>query len=73
MEKLKEILEYNLTEVLLMIALLFIFIAIEIACFVFLINLTSTLGFLGFIGAACLMLFVLFIFLFIIVSIYEWM
>ena len=71
--KLKEILEYNLADALLMIAMLFVFIGIEIACFVLLINLTFTLGFLGFMGAACLMLFVLFIFLFIIVSIYEYM
>ncbi len=72
-EKLVELIDYNLSDLLLMIALTFIFIAIELSCLALLIHLTVTMGFLGFLMAACLMLFVLFIYLFIMVSIYEYM
>ena len=65
-EKLVELIDYNLSDLLLMIALTFIFIAIELCCLALLVNLTVTMGFLG-----CLMLFVLFIYLFIMVSMYE--
>lgn len=70
-EKLVELIYYNLSDLLLMIALTFIFIAIELSCLALLVNLTVTMGFLGCLMAACLMLFVLFIYLFIMVSIYE--
>lgn len=72
MKKIKELIEYNLTEVLLILAITFICIAIEIGCFVLLIKLAALLGFLGFLGGACLMLFVTCIYLFLVVSIYEW-
>jgi hypothetical protein len=72
MKKLKELIEYNLTEVLLILAITFICIAIEIGCFVLLIKLAALLGFLGFLGGACLMLFVTCIYLFLVVSIYKW-
>lgn len=72
-EKLVELIDYNLSDLLLMIALTFIFIAIELSCLALLIHLTITMGFLGCLMAACLMLFVLFIYLFIMVSIYEYM
>lgn len=72
-KKLIELIDYNLSDLLLMIALTFIFIAIELSCLAFLINLTITMGFLGFLMAACLMLFILFIYLFIMVSIYEYL
>nr|DAS52806.1 MAG TPA: hypothetical protein [Caudoviricetes sp.] len=72
MKKIKELIEYNLTEVLLILAITFICIAIEIGCLVLLIKLTALLGFLGFLCGACLMLFVTFIYLFIIISIYEY-
>ena len=70
-EKLVELIDYNLSDLLLMIALTFIFIAIELCCLALLDNLTVTMGFLGCLMAACLMLFVLFIYLFIMVSMYE--
>ena len=72
MKKLKELIEYNLTEVLLILAITFIYIPIEIGCFVLLIKLVALLGFLGFLYGACLMLFVTCIYLFLVVSIYEW-
>lgn len=72
-KKLIELIDYNLSDLLLMIALTFIFIAIELSCLALLIKLTITMGFLGFLMAACLMLFVLFIYLFIMVSIYEYL
>lgn len=70
-EKLVELIDYNLSDLLLMIALTFIFIAIELCGLALLVNLTITMGFLGCLMAACLMLFVLFIYLFIMVSMYE--
>lgn len=73
MKKLIELIDYNLTEILLILAITFICIAIEIGCFVLLIKLAALLGFLGFLGGACLMLFVTCVYLFIVVSIYEWM
>nr|DAD72809.1 MAG TPA: hypothetical protein [Siphoviridae sp. ctYBm1] len=70
-ERLVELINHNLSDLLLMISLTFIFIAIELFCLVLIVNLTVTMGFLGFLIAACLMLFVLFIYLFIMVSMYE--
>ena len=72
-KKLIELIDYNLSDLLLIIALTFIFIAIELFCLALLINLTIIMGFLGFLMAACLMLFVLFAYLFIMVSIYEYL
>lgn len=71
MKKLKELIDYNLTEFLLMCAITFICIFIELACLALLVNLSVTIGFLGFLAGICLMLFVAFIYLFIIVSIYD--
>ena len=70
-EKLVELIDYNLSDLLLMIALRLIFIAIELCCLALLVNLIVIMGFLGCLMAACLMLFVLFIYLFIMVSMYE--
>lgn len=72
-EKIVKLIDYNLSDLLLMIALTFIFMAIELCCLALLVNLTVTMGFLGFLMSACLMLFVLFTYLFIMVSIYEYM
>lgn len=66
-ERLVELINHNLSDLLLMIALTFIFIAIELSCLALLINLTVTMGFLGFLMVASLMLFVLFTYLFIMV------
>ena len=70
-ERLVELINHNLSDLLLMIALTFIFIAIELSCLALLINLTVTMGFLGFLMVASLMLFVLFTYLFIMVCMYE--
>ena len=71
MKKIKELIDYNLTEFLLMCAITFICLFIEFACLLLLVNLSVTIGFLGFLSGICLMLFVVFIYLFIIVSIYD--
>lgn len=60
-EKIKELLEYNLTEVLFMIALSLLVLCMESIGFVLTLNLMSTIG----------MMFILFIWLFMMVSIWE--
>lgn len=58
-EKFKDHLKYNLTDVLFMLALTFLFLCAE------------TMGFLGFMMALTGMLFIVFMYLFMMVSIWE--
>lgn len=70
-EKIKYVLENNLTDVLFMFALTFLVLCVETIGFLLMLNLMSTLGFLGFLIAFTGMLFIGFIYLFMIVSIIE--
>ena len=70
-EKIKELLEYNLTEVLFMIALSFLVLCMESIGFVLTLHLMSTMGILGFLIGTTGMSFVGFIWLFMMVSIWE--
>lgn len=70
-EKIKELLEYNLTEVLFMIALSFLVLCMESIGLVLTLNLMSTMGILGFLIGTTGMSFVGFIWLFMMVSIWE--
>lgn len=70
-EKIKELLEYNLTEVLFMIALSFLVLCMESIGLVLTLNLMSTMGILGFLIGTSGMTFVGFIWLFMMVSIWE--
>lgn len=70
-EKIKELLEYNLTEVLFMLAISFLVLCMESIGVVLTLNLMSTLGFLGFLIAFTGMLFIGFIYLFMMDTIIE--
>ena len=70
-EKIKELLEYNLTEVLFMLAISFLVLCIESIGVVLTLNLMSTMGILGFLIGTTGMSFVGFIWLFMMVSIWE--
>lgn len=70
-EKIKDLLEYNLTEVLFMIAISFLVLCIESIGVVLTLNLMSTMGILGFLIGTTGMSFVGFIWLFMMVSIWE--
>lgn len=70
-EKIKDVIEYNLTDVLFMLALTFLFLSTETIGLVLMLKLMSTMGFLGFLIVFTGMLFIGFIYLFIMVSIYE--
>lgn len=70
-EKIKELLEYNLTEVLFMIAISFLVLCMESIGVVLTLHLMSTMGILGFLIGTTGMSFVGFIWLFMMVSIYE--
>lgn len=70
-EKIKELFKYNLTEVLFMIALSFLVLCMESIGFVLTLNLMSTMGILGFLIGTTGMTFILFIWLFMMVSIWE--
>lgn len=70
-DKIKDLLEYNLTEVLFMIALSFLVLCMESIGFVLTLNLMSTMGILGFLIGTTGMTFILFIWLFMMVSIWE--
>jgi hypothetical protein len=70
-EKIKELLEYNLTEVLFMIAISFLVLCMESIGVVLTLNLMSTMGILGFLIGTTGMTFVGFIWLFMMVSIWE--
>nr|DAT16878.1 MAG TPA: hypothetical protein [Caudoviricetes sp.] len=70
-EKIKDLLEYNLTEVLFMIAISFLVLCMESIGVVLTLNLMSTMGILGFLIGTTGMSFVGFIWLFMMVSIWE--
>jgi hypothetical protein len=70
-EKIKDLLEYNLTEVLFMIVISFLVLCMESIGVVLTLNLISTMGILGFLIGTTGMSFVGFIWLFIMVSIWE--
>lgn len=70
-EKIKELFEYNLTEVLFMLAISFLFLCTESIGLVITLNLMSTMGILGFLIGTTGMSFVGFIWLFLMVSIWE--
>lgn len=69
--KIKELLEYNLTEVLFMLAISFLVLCMESIGVVLTLNLMSTMGILGFLIGTTGMSFVGFIWLFMMVSIWE--
>jgi hypothetical protein len=70
-EKIKDLLEYNLTEVLFMLAISFLVLCMESIGLVLTLNLMSTMGILGFLIGTTGMSFVGFIWLFMMVSIWE--
>ena len=70
-EKIKELLEYNLTEVLFMIAISFLVLCMESIGLLLTLHLMSTMGILGFLIGTTGMSFVGFIWLFMMVSILE--
>lgn len=70
-EKIKELLEYNLTEVLFMIAISFLVLCMESIGLLLTLHLISTMGILGFLIGTSGMTFIGFIWLFMMVSIWE--
>lgn len=70
-EKIKYVLENNLTEVLFMLAISFLVLCMESIGVVLTLNLMSTMGILGFLIGTTGMSFVGFIWLFMMVSIWE--
>lgn len=70
-EKIKDLLEYNLTEVLFMIAISFLVLCMESIGVVLTLHLMSTMGILGFLIGTTGMSFIGFIWLFMMVSIWE--
>ena len=70
-EKIKELLEYNLTEVLFMLAISFLVLCMESIGLLLTLHLMSTMGILGFLIGTTGMSFVGFIWLFMMVSIWE--
>ena len=70
-EKIKELLQYNLTEVLFMIAISFLVLCMESIGLLLTLHLMSTMGILGFLIGTTGMSFVGFIWLFMMVSIWE--
>ena len=70
-KKIKELFEYNLTEVLFMIALSFLVLCMEAIGLALTLHLMSTMGIIGFLIGTSGMTFVGFIWLFMMVSIWE--
>ena len=70
-EKIKELLEYNLADVLFMIAISFLVLCMESIGVILTLHLMSTMGILGFLIGTTGMSFVGFIWLFMMVSIWE--
>ncbi len=70
-EKIKELLKYNLTEVLFMLAISFLVLCMESIGLLLTLHLMSTMGILGFLIGTTGMSFVGFIWLFMMVSIWE--
>lgn len=70
-KKIKDLLEWNLPEVLFMLAISFLVLCTESIGFVITLQLMSTMGILGFLIGTSGMTFIGFIYLFLMVSIYE--
>ena len=70
-KKFKELLAYNLSDFLFMCAITFLFLGSEAVTGLLMIRLMSTIGFLGFLITFSGMLFIGFMYLFIMVSIWE--
>lgn len=70
-DKIKDLLEYNLPDVLFMLGISFLVLCMESIGFVLTLNLMSTMGILGFLIGTTGMSFVGFIWLFMMVSIWE--
>lgn len=70
-EKIKELLKYNLTEVLFMLAISFLVLCMESIGLLLTLHLMSTMGILGFLIGTSGMTFIGFIWLFMMVSIWE--
>lgn len=70
-DKIKDLLEYNLTEVLFMLAISFLVLCMESIGFVLTLHFMSTMGILGFLIGTTGMTFIGFIYLFMMVSIWE--
>lgn len=70
-EKIKELLEHNLTEVLFMLAISFLVLCMESIGLLLTLHLMSTMGILGFLIGTSGMTFIGFIWLFMMVSIWE--
>lgn len=70
-EKIKDLLKYNLPDVLFMLAISFLVLCMESIGLVLTLNLMSTMGILGFLIGTSGMTFIGFIWLFMMVSIWE--
>lgn len=70
-KKIKDLLEWNLPEVLFMLAISFLVLCVEAIGLVITLQLMSTMGILGFLIGTSGMTFIGFIYLFLMVSIYE--
>lgn len=70
-DKIKDLLEYNLTNVLFMLAISFLVLCMESIGLVLTLHLMSTMGILGFLIGTTGMTFIGFIWLFMMVSIWE--
>lgn len=70
-DKIKDLLEHNLTDVLFMLAISFLVLCMESIGLVLTLHLMSTMGILGFLIGTTGMTFIGFIWLFMMVSIWE--
>lgn len=70
-EKFKDLIRFNLSDFLFMCAITFLFLGSEAVTGLLMIRLISTIGFLGFLITFSGMLFIGFMYLFIIISIWE--
>lgn len=70
-DKIKDLLRYNLTDVLFMLAISFLVLCTEAIGLVITLQLMSTMGILGFLIGTSGMTFIGFIYLFLMVSIWE--
>lgn len=70
-EKIKDLLEYNLPDVLFMLAISFLVLCMESIGLVLTLNLMSTMGILGFLIGTTGMTFIGFIYVFMMVTIWE--
>lgn len=70
-EKFKDLIRFNLSDFLFMCAITFLFLGSEAVTGLLMLKLISTIGFLGFLITFSGMLFIGFMYLFIMVSIWE--